>query len=140
MELIKNPFQGLKPGNTSFHSWQTIMTGCGVSPTPLHIKVYPPVWKTWWAYSSYAGVCWLFLVLLEGTIVFSKKIEQDRRTELEEAREFQMKMLPKDPPKMLGLEILAGIKTATEVGGDYYDWFPQNNSLYVAVGMQPDME
>jgi serine phosphatase RsbU (regulator of sigma subunit) len=37
---------------------------------------------------------------------------------------------------MLGLEIAAGIKTATEVGGDYYDFFPQSNddSLHVVVG------
>ena len=37
---------------------------------------------------------------------------------------------------MLGLDIAAGIKTASEFGGDYYDFFPQKeeNSLYVVVG------
>ena len=37
---------------------------------------------------------------------------------------------------MLGLDIAAGIKTATEVGGDYFDFFPQSNddSLHVVVG------
>ena len=35
----------------------------------------------------------------------------------------------------MDLEIAAGIKTATEVGGDYYDFFPQHdNSIYVVVG------
>ena len=35
----------------------------------------------------------------------------------------------------MDLEIAAGIKTATEVGGDYYDFFPQNDdSIYVMVG------
>ena len=134
----KTFFQGLKPGEYKFSFMASNNDGLwSEASRPLHIKVYPPVWKTWWAYSSYAGV---LLLAVFGSVrrydsVQVKKIEQDRReTELEEAREFQMKMLPKDPPKMLGLEIAAGIKTATEVGGDYYDWFPQNNSLYVAVG------
>ena len=35
----------------------------------------------------------------------------------------------------MDLEIAAGIQTATEVGGDYYDFFPQrDNSIYVVVG------
>ena len=35
----------------------------------------------------------------------------------------------------MDLEISAGIKTATEVGGDYYDFFPQkDDSVYVVVG------
>ena len=46
-----------------------------------------------------------------------------------------MKMLPKTCPKVMDLEIVADIKTATEVGGDYYDFFPQkDDSLYVVVG------
>ena len=77
------------------------------------------------------------MVLLKPRKSQAKKLEEDRRiTELEEAREFQMKMLPKKFPNMLGLDISAGIKTATEVGGDYYDFFPQSNddSLHVVVG------
>ncbi len=134
----KTFFQGLAPGEYKFSFMASNNDGVWSEPSrPLYIKVFPPVWKTWWAYSGYAGV---FLLAVFGSVrkhdsAQMKKMEQDRReTELEEAREFQMKMLPKDPPKMLGLEIAAGIKTATEVGGDYYDWFPQNNSLYVAVG------
>ena len=134
----KTFFQGLTPGEYKFSFMASNNDGVWSEPSrPLYIKVYPPMWKTWWAYSGYAGV---FLLAVFGSVrkhdsAQMKKMEQDRReTELEEAREFQMKMLPKDPPKMLGLEIAAGIKTATEVGGDYYDWFPQNNSLYVAVG------
>jgi serine phosphatase RsbU (regulator of sigma subunit) len=45
-------------------------------------------------------------------------------------------MLPDSTPDMLDLEIAATIQTASEVGGDYYDFFPENNeeSLYVVVG------
>ena len=62
--------------------------------------------------------------------------EQHREEELEEARQFQLDMLPKTTPDMLNLDIAATIQTASEVGGDYYDFFPQSNdeSLYVVVG------
>ena len=62
--------------------------------------------------------------------------EQRRGEELEEARQFQLDMLPKETPKVMDLDIVATIQTATEVGGDYYDFFPQKNgeSLYVVVG------
>jgi sigma-B regulation protein RsbU (phosphoserine phosphatase) len=62
--------------------------------------------------------------------------EKRKETELEEARQFQLDMLPKEIPDVLDLEIAATIQTASEVGGDYYDFFPQKNgeSLYVAVG------
>jgi len=45
-------------------------------------------------------------------------------------------MLPKETPEYLGLDISSTIKTASEVGGDYFDYFPQKDeqSLYVVVG------
>jgi serine phosphatase RsbU (regulator of sigma subunit) len=44
-------------------------------------------------------------------------------------------MLPTEPPVLPHLEIAACQKTASEVGGDYYDFFPQaNGKLFVAVG------
>jgi len=42
--------------------------------------------------------------------------------ELEEARDLQLSMLPKTLPVVPNLEISAYMKTATEVGGDYYDF------------------
>ena len=45
-------------------------------------------------------------------------------------------MLPRETPNYLDLDISAAIQTASEVGGDYYDYFPQEDkkSLYVVVG------
>ena len=62
--------------------------------------------------------------------------DQRKEEELEEARQFQLDMLPRETPKDLGLDISATIQTASEVGGDYYDYFPQEDkeSLYVVVG------
>jgi len=49
--------------------------------------------------------------------------ENERKTsELEEARQFQISLLPKDLPDHPGLEIAVFMRTATEVGGDYYDF------------------
>lgn len=49
--------------------------------------------------------------------------ENDRKTqELEEARELQLSMLPAELPKLPHLDIAVYMKTATEVGGDYYDF------------------
>ncbi len=57
------------------------------------------------------------------------------RKELEEARALQLSMLPKDIPQFEKLNIEVHMTTASEVGGDYYD-FSQNGdaSLNVAVG------
>jgi hypothetical protein len=60
----------------------------------------------------------------------------DRKTkELEEARQLQLSMLPKELPKLSNLEIAVYMKTATEVGGDYYDFnVTDDGTLTVAVG------
>ncbi len=64
------------------------------------------------------------------------QIENDRKTkELEEARQLQLSMLPKELPTLPNLQIAAFMRTATEVGGDYYDFIEQENGvLNVAFG------
>jgi serine phosphatase RsbU (regulator of sigma subunit) len=55
--------------------------------------------------------------------------------ELEEARQLQLSMLPKKLPQLPHLEIAAFMKTASEVGGDYYDFHLSDDStLTIAVG------
>ncbi|NIW78002.1 MAG: SpoIIE family protein phosphatase, partial [Calditrichae bacterium] len=65
-------------------------------------------------------------------------LEADNRRkteELEEARTLQLSMLPKEVPKVPNLEIAAYMKTATEVGGDYYDFCSgDEGTLTVAIG------
>jgi serine phosphatase RsbU (regulator of sigma subunit) len=60
----------------------------------------------------------------------------ERKThELEEARKLQLAMLPKSIPTVPHLDIAVYIKTATEVGGDYYDFYlDEDGSLTVVVG------
>lgn len=60
---------------------------------------------------------------------------QQKVRELEEARQLQLSMLPRDVPKLGGLEIAAFMETATEVGGDYYDFLlAEDGALLVAIG------
>ncbi len=65
-----------------------------------------------------------------------RKIEEDRKNnELAAARDLQMSMLPKENPKRADLDIATFIRSSTEVGGDYYDFFPQTDgSLFSVCG------
>ncbi|HWN42728.1 MAG TPA: SpoIIE family protein phosphatase [Thermoanaerobaculia bacterium] len=62
--------------------------------------------------------------------------EYERKTrELEEARTFQLSLLPKTLPAHPGFEIAVSMQTATEVGGDYYDFhLSEDGVLTAAVG------
>ena len=62
--------------------------------------------------------------------------EHERKSrELEEARQLQLSLLPRRLPSHPGLEIAVFMKTATEVGGDYYDFFPSpGGALTAAIG------
>jgi serine phosphatase RsbU (regulator of sigma subunit)/ligand-binding sensor domain-containing protein len=62
--------------------------------------------------------------------------ENDRKSqELEEARQLQLSMLPKQLPKIQNLDIAVYMKTATEVGGDYYDFaISDDGTLNVGIG------
>ena len=125
----------------------------------LFIEVTPPWWRTNIAYAIYAVT---FFGLLYGVrrVEINRReqktklrenelrlkateaekraiqIENDRKTkELEEARQLQLSMLPKELPKLPNLEIAAFMRTATEVGGDYYDFIVEENGvLNVAFG------
>jgi phosphoserine phosphatase RsbU/P len=60
---------------------------------------------------------------------------EQRVKELEEARQLQLSMLPKSVPQLPHLEIAALMQTATEVGGDYYDFYiGEDGTLTIAVG------
>jgi len=62
--------------------------------------------------------------------------ENERKTqELEEARELQLAMLPEELPNLPHLDIAVYMQTATEVGGDYYDFsLKEDGSINIAIG------
>jgi len=54
---------------------------------------------------------------------------------MEEARRFQLSMLPKSVPATDGYDVAVYTQTATEVGGDYYDFHvAANGALSVTIG------
>ncbi|GBD90469.1 phosphoserine phosphatase RsbU [bacterium BMS3Abin04] len=62
------------------------------------------------------------------------QIENERKTkELEEARQLQLSMLPNKLPDIPNLDIAVYMQTATEVGGDYYDFHVDEDGALTAV-------
>jgi ligand-binding sensor domain-containing protein/serine phosphatase RsbU (regulator of sigma subunit) len=153
-------FTNLSPGD-----YKLIVTGSNndglwnAEGKTLFIEVTPPWWRTNIAYAIYVLTFFSLLywvrrfeinrreqkaklreneLRLKATEAEKRaiQIESDRKTkELEEARELQLSMLPKELPKLPNLEIAAFMRTATEVGGDYYDFIVQENGvLNIAFG------
>jgi serine phosphatase RsbU (regulator of sigma subunit) len=62
--------------------------------------------------------------------------DNTRKTrELDEARQVQLSMLPKEIPRLPQLDIAVKMETATEVGGDYYDFhLADDGALTIALG------
>jgi serine phosphatase RsbU (regulator of sigma subunit) len=62
--------------------------------------------------------------------------EYDRKSrDLEEARRFQLSLLPRTLPEHPGFEIAVSMRTATEVGGDYYDFvLADDGALTATIG------
>ncbi|MEZ5330937.1 MAG: SpoIIE family protein phosphatase [Thermoanaerobaculia bacterium] len=59
--------------------------------------------------------------------------ENERKTrELEEARRLQLSLLPSQLPAHPRLELGVFMRTAAEVGGDYYDFFPGSDGVLTA--------
>jgi serine phosphatase RsbU (regulator of sigma subunit) len=60
---------------------------------------------------------------------------EQKKKELDTARELQLSMLPSKLPEHPVVSIAALMQTATEVGGDYYDFYSGNDgSLTIAIG------
>ena len=75
---------------------------------------------------------------LRETELLAKALEAEnarKSQELEEAHKLQLSMLPKNIPKLNNFDISFYMKTATEVGGDYYDFNTgTDGTLTIAVG------
>jgi serine phosphatase RsbU (regulator of sigma subunit) len=62
-------------------------------------------------------------------------VEYERKSvELEDARRFQLSMLPKEVPHHHAYDVAVFTRTATEVGGDYYDFHLAGDALSVTIG------
>ena len=125
-------YQNLPSGNYTFKVRGITSNGMKTNEASYSFVVNPPFWKTWWAYLVYVMMIGLGLVGVRKVELDRRKereskkllqLENERKTkELEEARNLQLSMLPKALPSLPHLDIAVYMKTATEVGGDYYDF------------------
>lgn len=104
----------------------------------IRIKVLPPWYLTWWALVIYVILLTMgirYLVAYREQIQRKKMEERRKNSELKAAQDLQKSMLPKEYPKRKDLAIHAFIRASTEVGGDYYDFFEQEDgTLFVVCG------
>lgn len=75
--------------------------------------------------------------LIFGSIKNKRKYElldlQRKSSELDQARRFQLSLLPKSNFRKNGFSVAGKMKTATEVGGDYFDFFELDNDRICVV-------
>jgi len=125
-------YQNLPSGDYNFKVRGITSNGVKTNEASYSFIINPPFWRTWWAYLSYVILIGLGLVGIRKYELDRRKerenkkfleLENERKTkELEEAKELQLSMLPKKLPNLPHLDIAVYMKTATEVGGDYYDF------------------
>ena len=157
-------FTNLAPGDYVFKIRGANSDGIwSTGAKSIKITILPPWWLTIWAYIGY-GLFFVGLVIgidrfqryrlmqrernrtqireaelrAQAAEAESRAIraENERKThELEEARRLQLSMLPKQIPELPHLDIAVYMKTATEVGGDYYDFHVSlDGTLTVVIG------
>ena len=146
---FKKEYTNLKEGNYTFHVRAMDASGQISEEGVLEFRISPPWYRTLWAYGFY------LLSLVLAFIQFGKfqvkksflkaenerknselKAENERKNkELKAASDLQQSLLPKKNPKRPDLDIATFIRSSTEVGGDYYDFFPQDSgSLFSVCG------
>ena len=150
-------YTNMDPGEYTLKVLATNSDGVWVKePKQLSIIIHPPIWRTAGAYILYgllfiAGIFTIDriqrkrLIAKERTATqireaelraqIAEKESERKSYELEEARKLQLSMLPKAIPQLPNLDIAVYMKTATEVGGDYYDFHVHmDGTLTVVLG------
>ena len=80
------------------------------------------------------GIISIYLIVKLRENQTKKRIEGERKSkELEEARNLQNSLLPKINPEVDGYQISTFLKSATEIGGDYYDFFYEKGKYFYAI-------
>jgi serine phosphatase RsbU (regulator of sigma subunit) len=149
-DLAFAEYQNIPAGDYTFRVRGVTSNGVKTNEASYSFIVSPPLWRTWWAYTLYLIFIAFGLVGIrkyeKGKIVKQEqeKLKEERAAaalkeanlraqiaeadnkrktlELEEARNLQLSMLPKELPKLPHIDIAVYMQTATEVGGDYYDF------------------
>ncbi|UCE20088.1 MAG: SpoIIE family protein phosphatase [Gemmatimonadota bacterium] len=132
-------FTTLSPGTYTFRVKGSNNDGVwNEEGASIRIIITPPWWKTLWAYIGYVMLCAVGILYARALSNKRARIKADneRKTkELEEARQLQLSMLPESVPNLSNVEMAVYMRTATEVGGDYYDFHvAKDGALTVTIG------
>lgn len=75
-------------------------------------------------------------LVIENTELVKSMVEKERlKSEVMLAREIQHALLPSSPPRHQGVELHGQMVSSTEVGGDYFDYFPLDDErIIIAIG------
>ena len=73
---------------------------------------------------------------IENALLYQKNLEQTKlQTEMELAQRVQLNLLPKQQPFVAGIDFWAGSRPASQVGGDFYDfWQREGRPFTFTVG------
>ena len=161
--LAFTEYQNLPSGEYTFKVRGITANGVKTNTASYSFVINPPIWLTWWAYTLYVIFIGVILLVVrkyekarmqkkeeirlekEKEKIRLKEVElraqiaeadnERKSKELEEARQLQLSMLPKELPNIPNLDIAVFMQTATEVGGDYYDFHVGlNGTLTVVIG------
>ena len=100
------------------------------TPAVQVFEVLAPVWQRPW-FVGLSGVS-LLIVLVTTGYAFQKhkrwriaqmQLIDELETELQEAHDMQMGLLPRDPVRERGFEVVGRCLPANHVGGDYFTYF-----------------
>ncbi|MGE5438867.1 MAG: two-component regulator propeller domain-containing protein [Bacteroidota bacterium] len=89
----------------------------------VSIVITPPFYRTWW----FIALMLLLLFFLAYFLYRWRLRNHAMKTELKAAHEAQMSIMPDSDPKFNGLDVSGICIPASEVGGDFFDYFRRNN-------------
>ncbi len=157
-------YMNLPPGSYTFRVKASNYDGVwNEEGAAIQVTIMPPWWRTWWAYLFYgllvAGGAFVADRIQRRRLTHRLREQNRRETErlrteaaeawtnylqaennrqteeLENARALQLSMLPSHVPEYPTVDIAAFMQTATEVGGDYYDFdVSDDETLTFAIG------
>jgi hypothetical protein len=133
---FKKEYTNLKEGNYTFHVRAMDASGQISEEGVLEFRINPPWYRTLWAYGFYL----LSLVLafiqfgkFQAKKAFLKADNERKNSDLAAAKDLQERLLPKTLPIIKNLDIAGYLRTSTEVGGDYYDFFEHSDGSLFAI-------
>ena len=131
-------YTNLKEGKYTFRVRAMDASGQISEEVILEFKISPPWYRTLWAYGLYLltlVICFIQFGKFQAKKSFLKAENERKNSDLAAAKDLQERLLPKTLPIIKNLDIAGYLRTSTEVGGDYYDFFEQaDGSLFAICG------